>query len=174
MTLGERIREARLKKGLTQEQLAEKIGVAKSTLTGYEKGNREPDVLKLQKLIDCLGVPSNYLLGFPDEFGKDSVEQHPLLQQYNSLDEHGKRMVDLVIREECRRMTFVYAHDDTKEAASAHHPLAATTAQPKHKVPTVAEEERDFDDIYAEDEILVRAAHRATRSIEQLNDPDSL
>lgn len=42
MEFGDRLREARVNKGLTQEQLAQKIGVAKSTLAGYEKGNREP------------------------------------------------------------------------------------------------------------------------------------
>ena len=41
--------EQEKEKGLTQEQLADMIGVAKSTLTGYEKGNREPDVMKIKK-----------------------------------------------------------------------------------------------------------------------------
>jgi len=63
MTFGDRLREARKAKGFTQEALAELIGVAKSTLTGYEKGNREPDMFKIKKLIDILEVDSDYLLG---------------------------------------------------------------------------------------------------------------
>lgn len=50
MSLNDRIKEARLQNGMTQEQLADKIGVAKSTLTGYEKGNREPNIPTLRKL----------------------------------------------------------------------------------------------------------------------------
>lgn len=62
MIFQERLKQARLDKGLTQEQLAELIGVAKSTLNGYEKGNREPDFFKIKKLIEVLGVDANYLL----------------------------------------------------------------------------------------------------------------
>lgn len=63
IAFGDRLREARLQKGLTQEQLAQQIGVAKSTLTGYEKGNREPDVFKIKKILEALDVDSDYLLG---------------------------------------------------------------------------------------------------------------
>ncbi len=61
MGFGDRLREARLNKGLTQEQLAKEIGVAKSTLTGYEKGNREPDVFKIKKIIEVLGIEAEFL-----------------------------------------------------------------------------------------------------------------
>ncbi|WP_304508961.1 helix-turn-helix domain-containing protein [Anaerotignum sp.] len=61
MLFGEKIAEARKEKGMTQEQLAEKIGIAKSTLTGYEKGNREPDLLKIKKLISILEINPDYL-----------------------------------------------------------------------------------------------------------------
>ena len=54
MGLNDRIREARIQNHLTQEQLAEKIGVAKSTLTGYEKGNREPNIPTLMKIMEVL------------------------------------------------------------------------------------------------------------------------
>ena len=62
MNFGERLREARKAKGYTQEQLAVIIGVAKSTLTGYEKGNREPDVFKIKALSQALDVSAGYLL----------------------------------------------------------------------------------------------------------------
>lgn len=63
MSFGDRLKDARLKNGITQQQLANAIGVAKSTLTGYEKGNREPDVQKIKKLSSALGVDANYLIG---------------------------------------------------------------------------------------------------------------
>ena len=63
MTFGDRLRKMRLERGLTQEQLAQQIGVAKSTLTGYEKGNREPDVFKIKRILEVLDMDSDYLLG---------------------------------------------------------------------------------------------------------------
>lgn len=63
MTFGDRLREARLRRGLTQEKLAKEIGVAKSTLTGYEKGNREPDISKIRRILEILDVDADYLLG---------------------------------------------------------------------------------------------------------------
>lgn len=62
VAFGGRLREARLAKGLTQEQLAEAIGVAKPTLSGYERGIREPDFLKLNALLEVLEVDADYLL----------------------------------------------------------------------------------------------------------------
>lgn len=61
MGFGDRLREARISKGMTQEQLAREIGVAKSTLTGYEKGNREPDLFKIKRIIEALDIDAEYL-----------------------------------------------------------------------------------------------------------------
>lgn len=63
MTLGERIKMFREAAHLTQQRLADEIGVAKSTITGYEKGNREPDVDKIKKIARVVGVTGDELLG---------------------------------------------------------------------------------------------------------------
>lgn len=67
MTFGERLKQFRESRGLTQEQLATAIGVAKTTVTGYERGNREPDVAKIKKLAAALGVSGDELLGTGQE-----------------------------------------------------------------------------------------------------------
>ena len=57
MTIGERIREARTAKGLTQEQLAEQVHVTKQAVYKYETGivtNIPLD--KLESIAACLGV----------------------------------------------------------------------------------------------------------------------
>ena len=60
MALYDRLKESRIKAGLTQEQLAEKLGVAKSTLSGYESGNREPAVATIAKALEILNIdPTN-------------------------------------------------------------------------------------------------------------------
>lgn len=75
MTFAERLKELRLRKGFTQEELANKIGVAKSTLTGYEKGNREPDLFKIKKLTQVLEVDANYLLGLSKSSSNNTTQE---------------------------------------------------------------------------------------------------
>ena len=97
MTFGDRLRDARLQKGLTQEQLAQQIGVAKSTLTGYEKGNREPGVFKIKKILEVLEVDSDYLLGIdrtkkasePDESDSEAIYEELGFKIYKTLLEYG-------------------------------------------------------------------------------------
>ena len=61
----ENLKEARLSAGLSQKDVAEAIGVAKSTYSLYESGGREPDVEKIRKLASILGVSGDMLLGIP-------------------------------------------------------------------------------------------------------------
>lgn len=63
----ENLKEARLKSGLSQKDVAEKIGVAKSTYSLYESGNREPNVNTIKKIADFLKVSADSLLGLEDE-----------------------------------------------------------------------------------------------------------
>lgn len=56
MTLAVRIRDLRLNAGLTQEQLAEKIGVKKQNISRYENGRVEPNIRTAKKIADALGV----------------------------------------------------------------------------------------------------------------------
>ena len=61
------LKEARLRSGLSQKEVAENIGVAKSTYSLYESGNREPNVNTIKKIADCLNVSADTLLGLNDE-----------------------------------------------------------------------------------------------------------
>lgn len=58
----ERIRALRKKKGMTQEELARKIGVKRAVISKYESGSIEPSLTQLQKIADALGVPLGTLL----------------------------------------------------------------------------------------------------------------
>lgn len=50
MSLGKRLKQLRLAQGKTQKDVAESIGIAKSTYSLYESDKREPNVLSLKKL----------------------------------------------------------------------------------------------------------------------------
>lgn len=63
----ENLRLARERKGLSQKELAETIGVAKSTYSLYESGNREPNVQTIRRIADVLNVSTDELLGVNGE-----------------------------------------------------------------------------------------------------------
>lgn len=48
--------------GITQRELAEKLGVAQPTITQYETGVRKPDIVTLKKLAKILGCTTDQLL----------------------------------------------------------------------------------------------------------------
>lgn len=61
MGIGRRIKEARERAGLTQEELAKRVGVTGSAITNYEKETSHPKEAIMYALIDELGVDANYL-----------------------------------------------------------------------------------------------------------------
>ncbi|MGI9861348.1 helix-turn-helix transcriptional regulator [Moorella naiadis] len=60
--LGNRIKQKRLELGLTQEDVAKKIGVNRSTVSSWEIGRREPDGEILAKLANILQCSTDFLL----------------------------------------------------------------------------------------------------------------
>lgn len=63
--ISQNLRQLRQKAGLTQEQLAVKMYVDRSTIARWEKGYRIPDLIQLQRLAACLGVPVAELIENP-------------------------------------------------------------------------------------------------------------
>ncbi|MGA9119912.1 MAG: S24 family peptidase [Bacteroidota bacterium] len=61
-TIGDRIREARENKGLDQNSLSAKVGVATRTLQRWEKGEQTPDGVALTSLAKLTGVQPSWLL----------------------------------------------------------------------------------------------------------------
>lgn len=110
MAFNDRLKEARLFRKMTQEQIANQIGVAKSTFTGYEKGNSEPNMLTITKIMEVLKIDANFL--FQDEMHelKNSNQTTPeefenIVKKYRALDRHGKEMVDFTLEKEWERST---------------------------------------------------------------------
>ena len=83
MTLGEKIREARRKCGLSQEQLAEKLSVSRSAIAKWETDKGLPDVGNLKILARLLNVSVDHLL---DE--TQTVED-PVIRETYQLSAYG-------------------------------------------------------------------------------------
>ncbi len=67
MALGDRLKESRDFAGLTQEKAAEAVGVSRSSMNMYERGERDPDTNTLSALAHLYGVSTDYLLGRTDD-----------------------------------------------------------------------------------------------------------
>ncbi len=66
---GEKIKELRQEKGLTQKQLAQIIENAQSAIVYWETNKQEPTISALKKLCIFFDVTADYLLGIEDESG---------------------------------------------------------------------------------------------------------
>ncbi len=77
MTLGEKIKEARKQAGISQEQLAEKMGISRSAVAKWEVNNGMPDIENLKLLANLLGVTIDYLVDENEDFEKIAEKEEP-------------------------------------------------------------------------------------------------
>ncbi len=98
-TLGSRIKDLRLKQGITQKQLAEKIGIREATLSRYENDKRDAQWETLGRIAEHLNTSCDYLLGLSDDFmpkhlindnGSLDNEHLELILQYEKLNKENK------------------------------------------------------------------------------------
>lgn len=119
MTVGQRIKEIRKLKGLTQQEVGKRMGVTASFIGQYENGARLPKYETLKKIADAIGVsvytlePSlslgySHLDALPDEardelgtLTKGDLLIAKILATYLSLDQEGKddfrRLIDSMV-----------------------------------------------------------------------------
>ena len=74
-TLGQKIREYRLKRGMTQEELAEKLFSSKTTISEYENNKIDIKISILREIAKVLGTPLPHLLSEEDDDIDDEVMQ---------------------------------------------------------------------------------------------------
>ena len=82
MTIGSMIKQRRKDAGLTQNELAQKVGCATITIRQYESGKREPNISALYDIANALGVEIFDLI--PDE---------PCQDPFSGLSEEEKEYV---------------------------------------------------------------------------------
>lgn len=63
------LKSARVNKGLTQKQAAEKIGITVDTLSNYERGKSYPDVPVIIRIEQVYGVSYSDLIFLPKNYG---------------------------------------------------------------------------------------------------------
>jgi transcriptional regulator with XRE-family HTH domain len=112
MLVGKRIKDMRLEKGMSQQELGDMIGVTKVSICGYENGTRTPSLETFGILADIFETTTDYLLGrevsVVDEEGKEyigsiSKDDIEIIQElrhypnlYSKLIKDVKRYVSLI------------------------------------------------------------------------------
>ena len=71
-----KIKELRESLNLTQNELATKLGYARTCISSRESGRTEPSIKDLNKLAELFGCSVDYLLGREDDFGVVSTSKN--------------------------------------------------------------------------------------------------
>ena len=111
------LNEARLAANLTQREVAEKIGVAKSTYSQYESGNREPMIATIKKLAKLLNVSADELLGLPVNADEMELRRPAIKTLVRSAK--GNDDIDIEMAAQQLRRLKLY-HDMIAEAQNVH------------------------------------------------------
>ncbi len=110
MILADKIMELRKKNGWSQEELAEKVGVSRQSVSKWESAQSVPDLNKILLLGKIFGVSTDYLL--KDEMGEeeyvqDLIETDVIQKRYISLEDANKFL--MVKNETAPRIAFAVA-----------------------------------------------------------------
>ena len=116
-TLADRLRTIRLEHRLTQQELADVLGLDRTSYTYYETGKTSPSAVNIIKLAKIYNVTVGYLLGVEENHpermrgglvtlssGVDPISQLPreeraLLMNYRLLNKEDKAEIARIIRE---------------------------------------------------------------------------
>lgn len=95
MTLGNRLKSLRIDAGLTQEQLAERIGVKKQNISRYENGRVEPNIRTAKRIAEALGVTLEDIASSVSvsDFTKLSSDETQLVEDYRALNKEGREYI---------------------------------------------------------------------------------
>ncbi|MBP3920611.1 MAG: helix-turn-helix transcriptional regulator [Bacilli bacterium] len=112
MIIGKRLKEARIKKKMSQEELGNLLGVSKVSICGYEKGTRTPTMENFLELIEILDLEPDYVLGRDKTVvseknreykTKMATEDFAIIKElkenrelYNKLCSDPKRLIELI------------------------------------------------------------------------------
>lgn len=76
MSMGTRIRQARNKKGYTQEYVAEALDVSRQAVFKWEKDQTKPDTTNLLALAELMDTSADHLLGLRTEEKKSTADSY--------------------------------------------------------------------------------------------------
>lgn len=111
MTFGEKLRQSRQIKKMTQKQLADLVGAKHNSVSDWENNKNKPDPDTIELLCGVLEISPNFLLSASEE--SFSLEETEHIKKYRTLDEHGKESVNITLQREFIRMEQLAEKDRT-------------------------------------------------------------
>lgn len=99
MTIGERIKMFRKEKGLTQKELAEKLGVSASMIGQYETNVRKPKFETLKNFSEALGINITDLIDIHD-ISPSLQLMVPLIEKCQNITAHAAPNETIILSDE--------------------------------------------------------------------------
>ena len=93
LSMGTKIKDLREKAGMTQTELADKLGLSKSVISAYEKGIRNPSFKILPLLAQTFNVTELYF------FEKGEWKNQPITIDISDLNTDQQRIVISLVNE---------------------------------------------------------------------------
>lgn len=131
MSTAEKIKNSRLKRGLTQKQLSEMAHITQQSISQYESGARLPKIDSLERIASALNVPVEFLRDEKDYIPTVTAsqinnlakliygDQLPLIEAYDLLNREGKKVAVARVRELTEIPRYRNTYTDGPETAPA-------------------------------------------------------
>jgi transcriptional regulator with XRE-family HTH domain len=85
--LGDRIKDLRKQKNLSQSELADKVGISYAQIGRYETKGAQPPAETLKQIADALGVSPDFLIyGTSDQKAKTRLTDADLINQFKAIE----------------------------------------------------------------------------------------
>ena len=87
MSFAQRLKKARIEKGISQTELGNLVGIHYTQIGRYEKKGAQPSAEVLSKLANALGVTTDYLMdGSTNELAENTLNDKDLLNQFKAIE----------------------------------------------------------------------------------------
>lgn len=97
-TFADRLKNLRNAAGMSQHELADKLGISHGAIGNYESGARMPRYDMLEAFADVFNVEINYLLGKTNERPEYSLEEAWIISCYRRADSDTREAVKFMLR----------------------------------------------------------------------------
>ena len=104
MTIGNRIRALRVSHSMSSRELGERLGISETGERYWETGARKPSTDAIVSLANIFDVSTDYILGVNADAQSPTPEELRLLSQYRTLDQHGKDVINSLLKIELQRV----------------------------------------------------------------------
>lgn len=121
MSLGERLKELRKQRRLTQQELAQQIGCSHQTISKYEKDENMEKIKVISSLSDFFGVSTDQLIKgtVSQNIGEISVDEEKFISKYRCLSHHDKEIVDHIFNMQPEEPSKIYRFPVFYQSAAA-------------------------------------------------------